>query len=298
MPSRRLVAIIEVTLAVIIWGGTFVATKIALRQISPAGVVWLRFGVGIIVLGVVVGLRRQFQLPGWRDLLYFSLLGFLGITFHQWLQSTGLLTSQATTTAWIVATTPIFMAILGWLVLKERLAGLQILGIALAALGVVLVVTRGDLGSLTQGKFGAPGDLLIMLSAPNWAVFSTLSRRGLSNYPATLMVFYVMVLGWLFSSVLFFLGPGLSELAALHSDGWTAVLFLGILGSGAAYIFWYDALQILPVAQVGAFVYLEPFVTVIVAAALLLEPVTWASLLGGAGILAGVWLVNRTPKTT
>jgi drug/metabolite transporter (DMT)-like permease len=293
---RRVIAIIEATLAVVIWGGTLVATKVALRQITPAGVVWLRFGIGLVLLGLVVCLRRQFRLPGWRDIGYFAVLGFLGIAFHQWLQSTGLVTSQATTTAWIVATTPIFMALLGWLVLKERLFWIQVIGIGLAALGVILVVTQGNLGNLFQGKFGTPGDFLIMLSAPNWAVFSTYSRRGLTKYPATLMIFYVMVFGWLFSSVLFFWGSGLSEVSAIQWDGWLAVLFLGVLGSGAAYIFWYDALQILPVAQVGAFVYLEPFVTVVVAAMILLEPIAWASLLGGAAILAGVWLVNRNPK--
>jgi drug/metabolite transporter (DMT)-like permease len=63
--------------------------------------------------------------------------------------------------------------------------------------------------------------------------------------------------------------------------------------SGLAYIFWYDGLQALPVAQVGAFVYLEPFVTVIVAALVLSEPMTLASLTGGGTILLGVWLVNR-----
>jgi len=51
-------------------------------------------------------------------------------------------------------------------------------------------------------------------------------------------------------------------------------------------------LKVLPVAQVGAFVYLEPFITVVVAALILPEPVTWSSILGGIGIIAGVWLVN------
>ena len=289
---RPWVAIIEATLAVFAWGITFVATKIALRYIQPEAVVWIRFGIGVVFLGFVVILRKQFQLPKPKDYLYFAGIGFIGITFHQWLQSTGLVTSQATTTAWIVATTPVFMAVLGRLFLKESLSTIQIAGIGLASVGVLLVVTKGNFADLFSGKFGAPGDVLILISAPNWAVFSTLSRKGLQQYPSTLMIFYVMAFGWLLSNLLFFSGQGFSQLENLKLDGWLAVVFLGLFGSGFAYVFWYDALKALPVAQAGAFVYLEPFITVVVAAVILPEPLTWSSIFGGIGIIAGVWLVN------
>ena len=292
--SRKNIAILEATCAVIFWGGSFIATKIALKEVSPVTVVWLRFAIGVAILGAAVSLRKQYTFPAARDIGYFALLGFLGVTFHQWLQSTGLITAQATTTAWIVATTPIFIAILGWLALKERLRWVQAFGILLAAVGVLLVVTHGDLVSLSAGKFGTTGDFLVLVSSVNWAVFTILSRRGLRKFPATLMMFYVMGFGWLFTSVLFFVGPGLSEIAHLSLPGWLGILFLGILCSGLAYIFWYDALQALPVAQAGSFVYLEPFITLVIAAIVLGEVVTVASLVGGGVILLGVWMVQRS----
>lgn len=291
--SRRTIAILEATFAVVVWGGSFIATKVALRDVSPVTVVWLRFTIGFIILGAAVRLRRQFSLPARHDLGYFAILGFLGITFHQWLQSTGLKTAQATTTAWIVATTPIFIALLGWLVLKERLRWVQILGILLATVGVLLVVTRGNLASLSAGSIGTPGDFLVLISAPNWAVFTILSRRGLRMFPATLMMFYVMGFGWLFTMLLLLAGPGFGEISHLSLPGWLGVCFLGIFCSGLAYIFWYDALQALPVAQAGAFVYLEPFITLVIAAIVLGEVVTLISLLGGGVILLGVWLVQK-----
>lgn len=293
MERKKFVAIIEVTLAVIVWGASFVATKVALQEIAPATVIWLRFGIGWAILGIAVAVRRQFALPDRKDLVYFALLGFIGITFHQWLQATGLQTAQATTTSWIVATTPIFMALLGWAILHEKLSLWQSTGILVAALGVLLVVTKGDINTLRGGKIGTYGDLLVLVSALNWAVFSVLSRRGLQNHPATRMVFFVMGLGWLFSSIMFFTGPGLADVQKLSNSGWASVAFLGIFCSGLAYIFWYDALQALPVAQVGAFVYLEPFVTVIVAALVIAEALLLASLIGGGLILLGVWLVQR-----
>jgi drug/metabolite transporter (DMT)-like permease len=293
MPRTRWIAILEATLAVIAWGASFVATKLAVQEVSPVTVVWIRFTIGVVILGVATILRRQFAILERGEVGYFVLLGFLGITFHQWLQSTGLVTAQATTTAWIVATIPIFMALLGWLVLSEKLRNWQVYGILLAAIGVLVVISKGDLGGLVGGRFGSRGDFLVLLSAPNWAVFSILSRRGLKRYPATRMMFFVMAFGWLFTSILFIAGGGFHQWSNISAKGWLGIGFLGIFCSGLAYIFWYDALKALPAAQAGAFLYLEPFVTVIVAALLLGEPLLGSSLLGGAAILLGVWIVNR-----
>jgi len=296
-PSNKAWIAIEALFAVTVWGCTFIATKIALQEVSPATIVWLRFMLGVMVLGAAVMIRKQFAWPGIKDWGYFALLGFLGVTFHQWLQANGLKTATATTTAWIVATTPVFIALLGWLFLKEKLGGMRVAGIALATCGVLLVVSKGNLRIFTQGGNMTLGDLLILISAINWAVFSILSRRGLQSHPAARMMFYVMLLGWLFSCVwIFGFGPGLSELSSLTLRGGAAILMLGILGSGLAYIAWYDALKILPASQLGAFLYIEPLVTLGVAAVVLGEQITLASLLGGAIILLGVYLVNRPSK--
>lgn len=283
----------EALFAVVVWGASFIATKIALQEISPITIVWLRFLMGVIVLGMAVFLRGQFALPEKREWGYFAVLGFLGITFHQWLQSNGLQTSEAGTTAWIVATTPVFMALLGWLLLKERLGWVKTSGILLAFGGVLVVVSKGDFGSISIGKFGAPGDVLILISAVNWAVFSALSRRGLKSHPASLMMFYVMAIGWIFTSFMFLFTQNMGEISHLTANGWLAVAFLGIFCSGLAYIAWYDALKALTTAQTGVFLYIEPLVAVVVAFFILGEPITPASLIGGAIILFGVWLVNR-----
>ncbi len=295
-PRSRTGAILAVLFAVVVWGASFIATKIAVGEVSPITVVWLRFGMGVLVLGAVVLQRRQLALPSRGDLLYFTVLGFFGITFHQWLQSNGLVTSQASTSSWIVASTPIYMALLGWLILREKVRLPGILGIAVAAAGVLVVATRGDLASLASGRLGAPGDWLILASSPNWAVFSILSRKGLKKYPSAGMLFWVMTAGWLLTSILFFAGPGLSDIARLSTNGWLAVAFLGVLCSGLAYVFWYDALALLPSSQVGSFLYLEPLVTVGIAAVMLGERITVFTWIGGLAILFGVWMVSLRPS--
>lgn len=287
-------AIAEALVTVVIWGATFVATKIALQEVSPAAVVWLRFAMGLVVLGIAARLRKELSLPARNELGYLALLGFIGVAFHQWLQANGLLTAQATTTAWIVATTPIFIVLLGWSILREPVSPIQGVGIWLAALGVVLVVTKGDAAALYMGRVTTTGDVLVLISALNWAVYTVLSRRGLARMPAARMMFYVMLSGWLFVSIwLLGSGTGLQELDQLSVRGWSAIAGLGIFGSGLAYIMYYDALRVLPASQLGVFLNIEPLVTMLLAAPLLGEPITVMTLLGGGLIISGIYLVNR-----
>ncbi len=236
---------------------------------------------------------NNLHFPKGNEWLYFALLGFLGISFHQWLQSNGLQTAQATTTAWIISTSPAFIAVLGWLVLKEKLTLHQSLGIGLAMCGVLAVVSKGDLEALAVGKFGTTGDFLILISSMNWAVFSILSRRGLKTHPSTRMTFWVMTLGWLFTSAAFVASKNYVEIPQLDFRGWMAMIYLGIFTTGLAYIAWFSALSQLPAAQTGAFLFIEPLTSMVVAANILDEKITLVSVLGGVVILFGIWLVNK-----
>ncbi|MCX6132716.1 MAG: DMT family transporter [Ignavibacteriales bacterium] len=291
--SHRYSALLKAAFAVTVWGASFIATKLALREVSPVVVIWLRFGIGVVILGGFIVHRKELAFPPRRELGYFALLGFLGITFHQWLQVTGLVTAKATTTAWIITTIPIFIALLGRFMLKERLGWDRIAGIFTASIGVILVVSHGDLRSILLGTLGTFGDSLVLISAVNWAVFSVLSRKALQEHPATQMMFFVMLFGWIFTSVWFLAFHHAGEITNISITGWTSLLFLGIVCSGFAYVFWYDALKALSASRVGSFLYIEPLVAVIVAALVLEEPLFVAAFAGGALILAGVWLVNR-----
>jgi drug/metabolite transporter (DMT)-like permease len=167
----------------------------------------------------------------------------------------------------------------------------------MAAVGVIMVVSKGEWHAIPFGNFGTPGDRLILLSAPNWAIFSVLSRRGLKKLPAALMMFYVMAFGWLFTNIQFFYTTTLKEFSGLRVETWLAISFLGIVCSGTAYIFWYDGLKDIPASHAGAFLYLEPIITMFISAFVLQELIATSSIIGGAIILIGVWLVNR-PNTS
>ena len=299
MPDNRRTAYdtyLKLITAIAIWGGSFIATKIAVQEVSPVTVVWLRFFIGTTILGYVSWKRKELVLPERKDALNLLWLGFLGITLHQWLQSSGLVTSEASTTAWLVSTAPVFMALLGWLFLKENLSSRTIAGFLLATIGVMLVVTKGDIRSIINMGFGASGDILIFISALNWAIFSVLSRPILKRFSAIKVTFYVLFFGWLLTSVQFLVGRHWVEFNQLSTAGWSSIAFLGIFCSALAYIFYNDGLKLLPASKVGVFLYLEPLVATIVAAIVLSESIVPASMAGGGLILLGVWFVNRNSE--
>lgn len=279
--------------AALFWGASFVATKAALREISPVTLIVLRFAMGVLVLAVAVVQLRILKWVGTRDLVLLAVLGAISITIHQGLQATGLTLTSASSMAWLVALNPAFTAVLAWIFLSEAFGPGKVLGLVIAFVGAVLVVTKGAVSSETLHLPSTEGDLLALASAVNWAIFSVASKPMLKRLPPTLMMAYVMLLGWLFTLPFFVAGQGWNEFGQLTLAGWVAVGFLGVLCSGLAYIFWYDALAQLDASQVAAFIYIEPLVTVVVAAFVLSEPFTLATFFGGLTILIGVYLVNR-----
>ncbi len=257
--------------------------------------------MGVLILFFAVWQSRLAIAIGRRDLLLLTMLAAIGVAFHQGLQVTGLEWTSASSMAWLVALNPAFTAILAWLFLSEVFGPLKVLGLTIALVGAIAVVTRGVLSPDTLHLPSTTGDMLALASALNWAVFSVASKPLLKRLPPKLMMAYVMLIGWLLVLPLWGAGQGWNEIGSLTAWGWAAIGFLGIFCSGLAYIFWYDALAEIDASQVAAFIYIEPLVTVVVAAIVLGEAFTPATFLGGLTILVGVYLVNRPavrPRTS
>jgi len=290
--KRSDLAILKATGAVTFWGASFTATKVAVGEVSPLTLLWMRFGIGILCLGLIMKLKKQpFSMPfkGLRD---FALLGFIGIFLHNFIQSSGLRTAEASVSVVILASTPIVIAILGFIFLSENISLIQIMGILIAACGVVTVLSRGDLSVFLSIGFHDTGEILVIGSVFTWAIFSVFSKGKLRYYPPDLAMFFAMTSGWILASLPFYLSGGFYELPGISVEAWLSILFLGIFCSALGYFFWYDALSYLPASRVGIFLYLSPLVGVSVAALFLGENVTFSVVLGGIMILFGVAMVN------
>jgi drug/metabolite transporter (DMT)-like permease len=282
-------------LAIIFWGISFVATKAALRELPPISLITTRFVMGSVLLHAMLAARREPLLPPRAHWGALALMGFIGVFVHMLLQSYALTRTTAVRTGWLIGLIPIWSALLAVVFLRERMGPMKLAGLALGFLGAAVVVTRGRFDASFFALPSTPGDLLILVSTLNWAIYTVLGHgtiRALGSARATAAV---MAAGTLMLLPLFVVTAGWRPLTHLSPVGIGAVLFLGLGCSGLAYLWWYAALERIETSKVATFLYLEPLVTLAAAVVLLHEEVGLATVLGGLIVLAGVALVQRAP---
>lgn len=277
-------------LGVVVWGSSFVATRIALEAFTPFGLVGIRLAMGAAILiaaGLVSGRRL---IPRGRDRWIALALGLV-LGLHTLVQALGLQFTSAMNAGWIIGFAPVPIALGGWIFLRQRLSAAGWAGVAVATAGILLIIT-----ATTPGFARArTGDLLQLVSCLTWALYTlagagAVRRNGAlcMTAPATACAALCMLLMVPAAGVV--RGP-------VTAGALAATAFLGIVCSGAGYLLWNAALKDHGAAVVGSYLYLEPFVTVAVSAAILGEPISAAVVAGGLLVLSGVYAVARGAGT-
>ena len=277
-----------------IWGGTFIAGRVLALALPAAVGSLLRYVVAVAALLVAArwlegGLPRLTR----RQVAGTLLLGATGIFAYNLFFLGALARLPASRTSLIIALNPVVTIAAASLLMGERLSPRRWLGVAVALAGVWIVVSRGDvLGSVT-GAVGL-GELLMFGGVCSWAAYTLIGRRvlaGLSPLAATTWAA-------LWGTALLALAAA-PDLAALRLEDLTApvvlsVLYLGVLGTSVAFVWYYQAVQRLGAARTVIFNNLVPVFGASFGVLLLGEPLLPSMLLGGAVAIAGVMLVTRS----
>jgi drug/metabolite transporter (DMT)-like permease len=275
---------------VVFWGTSFVATKTLLLEIKPVTIIILRLIIASILLTVIaISTKRNFSLNikshGWIFILA------LIAVFHLWIQVTGLQYTTASNTGWIIGTAPIFMAIMGLIFYKEKITLIALSGILLAVTGLLILFGKGDITNI--GFMENRGDLLVLGSAFTWGVYSTVNKKISLSYSPLMTILYLFLMMAIIIIPFNLNSETIASVVHLSWIGWLMVLFLGLFCSGVAYVIWAQALRDMESAKVGAFLYLEPLVTVAAAGLFLKEEITLLMIFSGLLITIGVFLVNK-----
>ena len=281
--------------AVILWGFSFIATKVALREVHPFTLLTLRFGIGgfLLLLVQLQKDKRFLKTFSSKDWFSIAFLAIIGISGHTLLQAYGLLYTTAINTGWIIAIMPIFITIAARLFLGEAITARKIIGILVGFFGIFLVISKGVFSFSLFCLGSTFGDLLVLISVLTWTAFTVGGRGFLSRFSPLAAITPIMIIGCLIILPFTWLKWEWNSLSHLSLSGWMGILFLGIFCSGLAYLFWYSALEKKDSSIVGMYLYLEPFVTLIGAYLLLNEGIQWITLIGGGMILLGVYLATR-----
>lgn len=283
--------------AVVLWGASPVAAKVAVGELSALTVALMRTFVGGL-LAVPVALALRVPLPATRRLkLILLLTGFCGFIAFPIPFTIGLKLTSANHASMILAALPITTGAIALLWDRRKPTRIWILGSLIALVGeAVLIGGRQSAGAVNQPSL--PGDLLVLLS--NFAAslgYVAGGRLQQAGYPSTgttiwgaaamaLVLAPVVAALWLFGD----LGP---ELAAASARSWLAILYLAAVSTILGYVLWYWALGKGGIARVGLIQFLQPVSGIILAALLLGEGITASFLAASALVLFGVWLAIR-----
>lgn len=278
-----------------LWGGTWIAGRVAVQELAPLTVGAWRYLLATLCLGGLVWWREG-RLP-WlqpREWLTLALAGSIGIALYNLCFLYGLQRIEAGRGALVVALNPVLVAVIAWLFGGEGMSGRKALGIVTALAGCLLVIGKGEPQALLRGEVGV-GELLIVGCVLCWTVYTFVGRRATTTRSPLVATFYASLIG-----------GALLWLAAIPQPetlwpgtawrGWAAIVFLGLFGTALAFTWYAEGVQRLGAGRAAAFINLVPVAAVLLAAWLLDERLILAELAGGALVLAGVALTNAAPR--
>ncbi|MDR0830750.1 MAG: DMT family transporter [Prevotellaceae bacterium] len=275
---------------ILVWGTTFVSTKILLNHgLTPTVIFFYRFLLAYVLMWFVS--PKTLFSKSLKDEFLFLLLGISGGSIYFFTENTALEIAYVNNVALLVCTAPLLTALLSHFFLKnEKFSKRLLIGSLLALAGVALVIFNGKFVL----KSNPLGDFLSLSAALSWAIYTIILKKLDTKYSIAFITRKVFFYG-LLTIVPFLAFSGFE----LHFDAiFTPVvagnlLFLGIVASMLCFVLWNVALKHLGSVRTSNYIYFNPLVTLITAALVLNEIITPIAAVGAVLILAGLFFAEN-----
>jgi len=272
--------------AAAIWGGMYVVSDVVLATIPPFTLLTMRLILGIAVLAVVVW-RAGMPFPSPPHLLRGLGIGIVGFGVSIGAQFVGTDKSNALNGTLVTSASPAFILVFAALILRERLTLRRIAAVALATVGVLVIVDPGK-ADFSSEKF--VGNIILALAAVTWGLYSVLVRR-ISAQMDTLLVTLLALLGGLMltlpASIIELQGRAMGE---INTNIVLGILYLGVVSTAAAMWLWNRAFALVDASVASLFFFTQPLVGALLSVALLGQQMTARLWIGSALIILGVLL--------
>lgn len=287
MEKHNTVGHLSALLTIVVWGTTFISTKILLVDFQPIEILFFRFVMGLLALLIVYPKRLKGTTK--KQELTFIAAGLCGICMYYLLENIALTYTMASNVGVIISVAPFFTAILTHLFLKdeEKLHANFFIGFAVAMVGIFLISFNG-----AKLELNPVGDLLALLAAFIWACYSVLTRKISSyGYPTVLTTRRVFAYGLLFMLPCLFLFNVSWDLTRFADPVYLLnIIYLGLGASALCFVTWNFAVRALGAVKTSIYIYMVPVITVVTSILILHEQITTMAVAGTALTLAGLFL--------
>ncbi len=278
-------------LTILLWAVNVSVIKIGLKHLTPHAfnAARLSFAAAAYLLLVLFGRRRlkPARSDGWKAVG----LGVLGITAYQLFYIQGISRMNASPASIVMATSPVFIAVLSTVLGQERIPWAGWLGIGISFAGVVFVVA-GENGGFVLSGGAAQGAVFILLANVCWAGYTVFAKPVLERNSAVGVTAVGAAAGCLLYLPFAWKDMAAADWAGLSAAGWASVLYSGLVGIFLCFLFWYLSVKEVGSAKTGIYSSLSPILTIAFAGVLLGERFSSVEAVGSAVALAGVYLTR------
>lgn len=278
---------LSLIIVAIIWALNFSIVKITLQEIDPFSFNALRYILAALLL-VVAAKLKGFNLKVKKEHFWKLVgIGLVGNLIYQMLFILGLDFTNSANAAVILGTIPIWVALLSQMFTDEKLTLLKFLGIVVAFFGVGLIISGGK-NAFSFASDSFKGDVIILLSALTWAVYTILSKKYLTFYTSTQYSAFMSVVG--VASLLIVGMPSLLKLnwQGISLAGYGGILYSGLLSVGVSYLIWNNGIVKIGAVRTAAYQNLVPVLGLIFGVLLLSEALSFIQYIGSALVISGI----------
>jgi drug/metabolite transporter (DMT)-like permease len=293
--NRRAAGALSGLIAASIWGGMYVVSDAVLDVVPPATLVLMRYVIALPVLWLAVRMSHTpgIQRADWPKL---ALTAFVGFGVSLLAQFAGTKLSTAAAGALITSATPAFIVLFAWWILHERASGRQWLGLGIATIGVLIVSLLGDQSASEAATNPLLGNLLLIVAAVSWALYSVLVKLNSQKYTALAITLAVTACGIPIVAPVAAIELQTQTIGTLTVPALLGILYIGIGSTAIAFFLWNKSFELLDAATASLFFFAQPVVGTLLAAVFRGEQLGWSFFVGGALILLGALLGMMTPR--
>ncbi len=284
---------IAALITIVIWGTTFISTKILLVDFTPIEILFFRFLLGFLVLIIVY--PKRLKLKDRKQELTFAAAGLCGICLYYLLENIALTYTMASNVGVIISISAFFTAVLSHIFMKteEKRKAPFFVGFFVAMAGICLISFNGR-----ELELNPIGDILAVAAALVWSVYSLLTRKissyGYNTVQTTRRIFTYGIVFML--PFLFVFDLDLDIQKVVKPEYALNLIYLGIGASALCFVTWNYAVKILGAVKTSVYIYMVPVITVATSAIVLKEKITWVSAIGTILTLIGLFISESKLK--